>query len=479
MPSSQNHFPSPARYEFVTGFTTSVRGVVGEQLVEAELDAEVPPHAPDTGAEQRGLDQLALPGPLAGEQRGVDAGHEGHGGHVIAHPAADHRRLFVGRIECGGDAAPRPERPHVIAGAVGVRTPRAVSRDRRVDESGVDRHHLDRSEPEPVDGGRTEVGEEHIGVTDQVEHHAPALLVGQIGDDAPLAPVVEIERRRLRLAVAGEKREDPPHRIALGRLDLDHLGSPVGQHPAGTGPGDPHPEFDDVHTCEWSHESANLDGGRSEHERLLDRPRFPHGPTGPNRPSSESPTATTARSTSRCTRPAPARPSSSVTASPNSPSRGGINSAPSPTPATGPSPPTCAATADRRGPTPSRPTASRSCAGDLVGPARRPRASTRRCSSATTGVGSSPGPWACCIRTGSRASSVCARPYMSMAPTSVMREIFPNDEDFYILWFQPDGVAESVMDPKADALFRVAASRRHLATSASPSAWRRAPTGRR
>jgi pimeloyl-ACP methyl ester carboxylesterase len=48
---------------------------------------------------------------------------------------------------------------------------------------------------------------------------------------------------------------------------------------------------------------------------------------------------------------------------------------------------------------------------------------------------------------------VCT-PYMSMAPTSVMREIFPNDEDFYILWFQPDSVAESVMDPKADALFR-------------------------
>lgn len=48
---------------------------------------------------------------------------------------------------------------------------------------------------------------------------------------------------------------------------------------------------------------------------------------------------------------------------------------------------------------------------------------------------------------------VCT-PYMSMAPTAVMREIFPNDEDFYILWFQQDGVAESVMDSKVESLFR-------------------------
>ncbi len=48
---------------------------------------------------------------------------------------------------------------------------------------------------------------------------------------------------------------------------------------------------------------------------------------------------------------------------------------------------------------------------------------------------------------------VCT-PYMSMPPTSVLRQIFPNDEDFYILWFQQEGVAEAVMDLDAEPLFR-------------------------
>lgn len=49
---------------------------------------------------------------------------------------------------------------------------------------------------------------------------------------------------------------------------------------------------------------------------------------------------------------------------------------------------------------------------------------------------------------------VCT-PYMPMPPTAVLRAVFPDPERLYILWFQDDGVAESVMDPHADRLFRV------------------------
>jgi pimeloyl-ACP methyl ester carboxylesterase len=48
---------------------------------------------------------------------------------------------------------------------------------------------------------------------------------------------------------------------------------------------------------------------------------------------------------------------------------------------------------------------------------------------------------------------VCT-PYMAIPPTSVMRNLVNGkDERYYILWFQPPGVAEAVMDPKARLIF--------------------------
>lgn len=48
---------------------------------------------------------------------------------------------------------------------------------------------------------------------------------------------------------------------------------------------------------------------------------------------------------------------------------------------------------------------------------------------------------------------VCT-PYMAIPPTSVMRNLANGkDERYYILWFQPPGVAEAVMDPKARLIF--------------------------
>lgn len=47
---------------------------------------------------------------------------------------------------------------------------------------------------------------------------------------------------------------------------------------------------------------------------------------------------------------------------------------------------------------------------------------------------------------------VCT-PYMGFAPTPVLRSVFTRDEDLYILWFQEDGVAESVMDDRVEEIF--------------------------
>jgi pimeloyl-ACP methyl ester carboxylesterase len=51
------------------------------------------------------------------------------------------------------------------------------------------------------------------------------------------------------------------------------------------------------------------------------------------------------------------------------------------------------------------------------------------------------------------AVGVCT-PYMPQITTPVLRSMFPDPEKMYMLWFQEPGVAEAVMDPQADLVFR-------------------------
>ena len=44
-------------------------------------------------------------------------------------------------------------------------------------------------------------------------------------------------------------------------------------------------------------------------------------------------------------------------------------------------------------------------------------------------------------------------PYLRSAKTKQLRKVFPNDEDFYMLWFQQEHVPEKAMDPYVRKLF--------------------------
>ncbi|MBF0276347.1 MAG: alpha/beta hydrolase [SAR324 cluster bacterium] len=44
-------------------------------------------------------------------------------------------------------------------------------------------------------------------------------------------------------------------------------------------------------------------------------------------------------------------------------------------------------------------------------------------------------------------------PYISFPTTAMLRSVFNNDDDLYILWFQKEGVAEKVLDQQADLVF--------------------------
>jgi pimeloyl-ACP methyl ester carboxylesterase len=50
-------------------------------------------------------------------------------------------------------------------------------------------------------------------------------------------------------------------------------------------------------------------------------------------------------------------------------------------------------------------------------------------------------------------AGVCT-PNIPFPSTSLLRSLFPDDEKMYMLWFQEPEVAEAVMDPQADLLFR-------------------------
>ena len=125
----------------------------------------------------------------------------------------------------------------------------AVAGDTGVHEARVGGEERLGPEPEAVDGVGSKVGEEDVSGGEQRVHRGSvlALGVGEVEDDGSLAPVVEVERRARQVgASTGGDREHPPHRIAGRCLDLDDVGTPVGEHATGAGPGDPYPHLDDA-----------------------------------------------------------------------------------------------------------------------------------------------------------------------------------------------------------------------------------------
>jgi hypothetical protein len=97
---------------------------------------------------------------------------------------------------------------------------------------------------------QAQVGDEHVGAVEQRECDLAPLVVQQVQRHAALAAIVELERRIDRHVDAGGDGEEPAHRIAGGRLDLDHLGAPVGHDAGGRRSCDPEANFHDANACE-------------------------------------------------------------------------------------------------------------------------------------------------------------------------------------------------------------------------------------
>ena len=172
---------------------------------------------------------------LTGDQRREDRDRPVQPGQDVADRDADLRRPGTRR------AVGRPGDRHqpgfgldheVVAGPAGIGRGRPVAGDREMDEARVQRLERRVAEPQPVETARPEVLDEHVAAGDQAAEDLPAGVRREVEPDRALVPVdrqgVGRGARPVRL---GPDPGRPPatRRVAIGRLDLDHVGTEVGR----------------------------------------------------------------------------------------------------------------------------------------------------------------------------------------------------------------------------------------------------------
>ena len=107
---------------------------------------------------------------------------------------------------------------------VAIRPRKAVTRARGVDETRVDPVQYLPADAEPVHDPGREILQQHVAALDHSEQQRAAALVLQVEGDRALVGVQHRDRKGRALA----RRRPPAQRLALRRLDLDHVGPGLG-----------------------------------------------------------------------------------------------------------------------------------------------------------------------------------------------------------------------------------------------------------
>jgi hypothetical protein len=250
-----------------------VVAVVGRlDAAEAQARVDVPADDVDAGAQQRGRDELADAGALPRDQRRAHRADRGDGGRVIAHAAALLRRLLALRRQRHADAGARPEGADVVGRPVAIGSARAVAGEVAVDEAAVDRVDAGEIETDTRQRAHAQVRDQHVGALDQACRDGAAFGVLEIDGDAALAAIVELERRIDRHVDAGRVQEQSAHRIAGRRLELDHLGAPVGEDAGGRRSGHPEAQLENSNAFKWTRHDRPLFSPRRRRDAEIPAP---------------------------------------------------------------------------------------------------------------------------------------------------------------------------------------------------------------
>src|SRR5712672_2514606 len=177
----------------------------------------------DLGLQQRCLDVLALARLLALQERGENTHRAGQSGRQVGDRDADPHRPLAGQ------AGDRHQPAHALGDLVEARPRRigaalAEARDAAIDDARIDLAQILVVDAEPLLHVRPEILHHHVVLLDQPPEHREPLGRLQVQRDAALVAVQVLEIRPLaraarRLAALELRR----------RLDLDHVGAPVGE----------------------------------------------------------------------------------------------------------------------------------------------------------------------------------------------------------------------------------------------------------
>ncbi len=166
-----------------------------------------------------------------------------------------------GGVERATHSPARPVGRAVEPGRLTQGTLLPVTRTTDVDDLRVRLPHGVDVEAEPGTDPGPQVGDEHVGLSNQFVHHLARLGLGQIESDGALAAVGVLEGQ----VDAVDRGRDPggpqsPIGITrLGMLNLDHLGTPVGQNRSGQRDEDEGTDLDDAHSLQnLVHASSSL-----------------------------------------------------------------------------------------------------------------------------------------------------------------------------------------------------------------------------
>ena len=238
-------------------------------LAQRHLQSEVPSEHVGARAEEGHLDYPTGAGLPLLEDGGQYAGEGGEAGDVVtdAAPGVEGAAVTVGHLH--GQARPGPEGADVVGGAVPLLTPEAVAADAAVDEARMTFHRGMGPEVQIVQGVGSQIADEDVGRGQQVLQVLAIRRVAEVEDQAALAPVVEGEGGVRQIAGDPDGAEDVAHGIAGTGLDLDHLGTPVGQEGGGGRRRHPHPQLDHPEVGQ----RGEAVGRRVGHAGASERPR--------------------------------------------------------------------------------------------------------------------------------------------------------------------------------------------------------------
>ena len=185
-------------------------------------------------------------GPLAGDRVPPVEGRQNRGGGHHAAPVVRQPDRVLGRrpASVGGFAGDPEGAAHglaqdVVGGPDPSRPPAAEPAQPLVDEAGIDLGEMLIAHAPPVEGSGPVVLDHHVRLGRELQHGLPRLRAVEVEADELLVGVgpEEAQARARFRNPAGERVEKGlvergrvPHRLAApGRLDLDDLGSQLGQ----------------------------------------------------------------------------------------------------------------------------------------------------------------------------------------------------------------------------------------------------------